>query len=107
MITLKDINTLFPNIKDMEQETWHPTKAYKVSIDKNTPDCSELDGYSELDLYVYRENDKDSNGEIGICLDDGKEQVAWCWTDIDDLSKNESIDFLEHCSVIDETDYTF
>jgi hypothetical protein len=104
MITLQQIKSLFPCIEDMEQETWH-TKAYKVSIDEDAIDT--INGYSELDLYLYRENDKDTEKEIGLCLDDGTEQIAWCWANIEDLNKNETVDFLQYCTVLKETEYTF
>ena len=93
----------------MEQETWHPTKAYKVSIDTNaSTNYPQLSGYKELDLYVYRENNKNvDTKDIGFCLDDGCEQIAWCWVNIDDLNKNETINFLQHCTILKETEYTF
>lgn len=107
MITLQEICSLFPNIKDMEKETWH-TKAYKVAINVDVSNnYLYLNDYSELDFYLYKENSNDANGEIGLCLDDGQEQIAWCWVDVTDLSKNETTDFLQYCTVLRETVYTF
>lgn len=102
MITLREIKSLFPNIDDMQQETWHPEKAYRVSIDKDAINC-----FEELDLYLYRESDNTDTKEIGLCLDDGVEQIAWCWISIDELNKNESVDFLQYCTVLREIEYTF
>ena len=55
MISLQEICSLFPNIKNMEQETWH-TKAYKVAIDVDVSNnYTYLNGYTELDFYLYKE----------------------------------------------------
>lgn len=112
MITLQEICSLFPNIKDMEKETWH-TKAYKVAIDVDVSNNYAYLSYyiknykTELDFYLYKENPNDADGEIGLCLDDGQEQIAWCWIDINDLNKNETTGFLQYCTVLRETAYTF
>ena len=36
-----------------------------------------------------------------------QQQIAWCWVNIDELNENKSVDFLQHCTILRETKYTF